>query len=199
MTPIQQKIYLFIQSFIEENGYAPLLKEIAIGVGISPNSKSFISRCVHKLVDKGLLHIDDEGRPRNIELARKEKTFQLPLIGRIAAGSPIEAIPDMEALDLTSLFSTHDHFILKVKGDSMIEEGILDGDNIICKQQVIAREGDIVVALIDNQNATLKRIRYQSKDDIILLPANAALLPQIYARSRVQIQGIFVGLLRLKG
>lgn len=196
MTPIQYKIYQFILDFIETHGYAPLLKEIAIGVGISPKSKSFISRCVHMLTDKGLLVMDVEGRPRNIQLAKN--AFSLPLVGRIAAGAPIEAIMQAETLDLSALLVADNHFVLEVKGDSMIDEGILDGDKIICKQQQTAAEGDIVVALIDNQNATLKRIHYTSREDIALLPANAELLPQVYSKNRVQIQGIFVGLLRLK-
>lgn len=198
MTPIQYKIYQFIHDFIETHGYAPLLKEIAIGVGISPKSKSFISRCVHMLTEKGLLAMESEGRPRNIKLIENKHGLILPLVGRIAAGAPIEAIAQVETLDLHELLVAENHFVLEVKGDSMIDEGILDGDKIICKQQQTAMDGDIVVALIDNQNATLKRIYYKSQDDITLMPANSALSPQVYSKKRVQIQGIFVGLLRLK-
>lgn len=195
MTPIQLKIYRFICDFINQYGYAPLLKEIAIGVGISPKSKSFVSGCVHTLIEKGLLEMDGKGKPRNIKLINPSLT--LPLVGRIAAGAPIEAIAQGETLDLGALLIAEQHFVLKVKGDSMIEEGILDGDNVICKQQPTARQGDIVVALIDNQAATLKRIHYESRNKIILIPANSRLTPQEYAADRVAIQGIFVGLLRL--
>lgn len=196
MTPIQYKIYQFIQSFIQIHGYAPLLKEIAVGVGISPKSKSFISRCVHLLTERGLLAMEDEGRPRNIKLADNASLFVLPLVGRIAAGSPIEAISEPEILDLGALLIGGNHFVLEVKGDSMIEEGILDGDKIICKQQNTAEEGEIVVALIDNNEATLKRIRFKPEGSITLIPANAKLKPQVYQANRVQIQGVFVGLLR---
>lgn len=193
VTPTQHKIYKFIQQFIHEQGYAPSLQEIAVGIGISASSKSLISRSVHALADAGMLRLS-EGR-RNIELS--QQAVALPLVGRIAAGAPIEAIPNHEMLDLSGLLSSNDHYVLEVRGDSMIEEGILDGDHVICKRQNTAVEGDIVVALIDNQEATLKRICFQTKDKITLLPANSALKPQVYPSHRVQIQGIFIGLLRL--
>lgn len=195
MTPIQYKIYQFIHDFIEKHGYAPLLKEVAIGVGISPKSKSFVSRCVHMLIDKGLLAMDGEGRPRNIKLAGGG--LSLPLVGRIAAGVPIEAIAQTETLDLGALLDAENHFVLEVKGDSMIDEGILDGDKIICKHQHAVQEGDIVVALIDSYEATLKRIYFKPEGNITLVPANTKLKPQVYLANRIHIQGIFIGLLRL--
>ena len=194
MTPIQYKIYQFIHDFIEKHGYAPLLKEVAVGVGISPKSKSFVSRCVHMLTEKGLLAMDGEGRPRNIKLVGG---LSLPLVGRIAAGAPIEAIAQTETLDLGALLVADNHFVLEVKGDSMIDEGILDGDKIICKQQHSAEEGDIVVALLDSHEATLKRIHFKPAGHITLIPANKKLKPQVYLAQRIQIQGVFVGLLRL--
>jgi repressor LexA len=195
MTPIQYKIYQFIQNFIDKHGYAPLLKEIALGVGISPKSKSFISRTVHSLTEKGLLIMEGEGRPRNIKLV-KDFSWSLPLVGRIAAGSPIEAIQQTETLDLAAALIADNHFVLEVRGDSMIEEGILDGDKVICKQQDTANEGDIVVALIDNYAATLKRILFKPQNNVTLLPANAKLSPEVYPKNRIRIQGVFVGLLR---
>lgn len=196
MTPIQLKIYRFISDFIQRHGYAPLLKEIAIGVGISPKSKSFVSGCVHALIEKGLLEMDGKGKPRNIKMINAS-SLTLPLIGRIAAGAPIEAIAETEIIDLGALFIADNHFVLEVKGDSMIDEGILDGDKVICKRQNTAQQGDIVVALIDHQTATLKRIHYESPEKIMLIPANSQLTPQVYAANRITIQGIFVGLLRL--
>lgn len=195
VTPTQHKIYQFIQQFMQEQGFAPSLQEIAQGIGISPRSKSLISRYVHALESEGLLKLGDKGY-RNIQLTHSHQ-LTLPMVGRIAAGAPLEAIAQSEVLDLGALLLGKDHYVLEVKGDSMIEEGILDGDKVICKRQSTANEGDIVVALVDNLSATLKRIRYKSEEEIVLLPANSKLKPQIYAASRVQIQGIFIGLLRL--
>jgi repressor LexA len=195
ITPIQHQIYQFISEYIQEHGYSPILTEIAKGVGINPKSKSFISDCVHALAKDGLLNLGPKHKSRNIQLTQSKTT--LPLMGRIAAGAPIEAIQQAEPLDLASLFAGDKHYSLEVKGNSMIEEGILDGDKVICRQQSTATEGDIIVALIDNLEATLKRIRYTSPNQITLLPANKELNPQVYAAERIQIQGLFVGLLRL--
>lgn len=195
MTPTQKKIYQYIQSYIEEHGYSPSLVEIAEGIGISPKSISLISRCIHALVDAGLLRFHKKGY-RNIEVVSETKAG-LPLMGRIAAGTPIEAIEQRQHIDLAALFSGSDHFALEVKGDSMIEEGILDGDLVICRPAQRASEGDIVVALIDGQEATLKRISYQIPERITLIPANETLKPKAYLPQRVQVQGVYVGLLRL--
>jgi repressor LexA len=197
MTPQQTKIIFFIREFIQQHGYSPSLTEIAQGIGISPKSISLISRHIHALAAAGKLNFHKEGY-RNLSLPTPEN-FSLPVIGKIAAGSPIEAIENSQQLDLQALFHQDQHYVLEVKGNSMIEEGILDGDFVICKRTKHANEGDIVVALIDNQVATLKRISYKLKDKITLLPANAALKPSLYAPEQVQVQGIFTGLLRLKG
>lgn len=197
VTPLQQKIYKFIQVFIEEKGFSPSLSEIAKGIGISPNSISLISRSIHALVGAGLLKFHKKGY-RNISIEGLPKSLSLPVIGRIAAGNPIEALENREVLDLVPLLLNTDHYLLQIKGDSMLEEGILDGDFVICKQMQQAREGDIVVALIDQQDATLKRISYQIRDRITLIPANPALKPKAYLPNRVQIQGVLVGLLRLR-
>lgn len=197
ITPIQYKIYQFIQEFIQENGYAPALKEIALAVGIDPKSKSFISACVHALANKGMLNMGAKYKSRNIALVNASP-LNLPLLGRIAAGLPIEAIQEPEYLDVGTLFAGENHYVLEVKGDSMIEEGIWDSDMVICKRQETAKDGDIVIALIDSHAATLKCIRYLPAGEIMLLPANSSLAPQVYPAERVQIQGIFVGLLRLQ-
>lgn len=197
MSPLQHKIYEFIRSSISERGYSPTLEEIASGIGISSRSVSLISRCVHALVQAGKLTFYKKGY-RNIQIANSLDQFSLPLLGRIAAGSPIEAITDQRTLDLSSLLQDARHFVLQVKGDSMIEEGILDGDFIICQSTTTAAEGDIVVALINQADTTLKRLSYQIKDKITLIPANSTLKPRSYLPDRVQIQGIYIGLLRLK-
>jgi repressor LexA len=124
--------------------------------------------------------------------------LSLPLLGRIAAGTPIVAIENKQFIDLEALLPTEGHFILEVNGDSMIDEGILNGDLVICKHTQQAREGDIVVALIDEEEATLKSLSYKIQDRLTLIPANPALKPKAYLPHRVQIQGVFTGLLRLK-
>ncbi len=194
-TPLQNKIYQYITSFIEAHGHSPSFEEIAVGIGISARSVSLISRCVRALVDEGRLVFYKKGH-RNIKLP-EAPSFSLPLLGKIAAGSPIEAIHDYRAIDVGWLLKGETHFVLEVKGNSMIDEGILDGDFVICKHASAAKEGDIVVALVDQNDATLKRISYQVKGMITLIPENPHLKPKAYLPHRIQIQGLFVGLLRL--
>ena len=199
MTPIQKRIFEYIQSHINKQGYSPSLAEIAKGIGISAKSVSLISRNIHALVDDGVLKFHKKGY-RNVQIVDDDdQESSLPLLGRIAAGAPIEAIENRQSLDLNAVLLGNDHFALEVKGDSMIEEGIFDGDYVICKPVKQAREGDIVVALIDGLEATLKRISFQIRNHVTLIPANAALKPKAYLPQRVQVQGVFVGLLRLKG
>lgn len=195
VTPIQQKIYEYIQSHIQREAYSPSLVEIARGIGISPKSVSLISRCVHALEAAGKLKLEKKGY-RNVRLLEGDQ-YTLPLVGRIAAGVPIEAIEDRQTVDLRPFLQDQNHFVLEVKGDSMVEEGILDGDLVVCHQAGQAQEGDIVVALIDEREATLKRISFRIAGHITLIPANAALKPKAYSPQRVQVQGIYVGLLRI--
>jgi len=196
VTPVQQKVYEYIQHHIDEHGYSPSLSEVARGIGISPKSISLISRSIHALVAAGRLKVDKKGY-RSVQVVG-EGSFVLPLLGRIAAGSPIEAIESRQSVDLGSLLRGNDHFVLEVCGDSMVDEGIFNRDMVICRHARAAREGDIVVALIDNVEATLKRISFQIADRVTLIPANPALKPKAYLPQRVQVQGVFVGLLRLR-
>lgn len=197
VTPTQHKIYTFIKKYIAQKGYSPSLIEIARGIGI--RSKSLISRYVHALVDAGLLELET-GQYRQIRLKGPPHSG-LPLIGRIAAGRPIEAIASNEQLDVKELLqdkNQQERYALQVKGDSMIDEGIWDGDIILCEPRANAKNGEIVVALIDNNEATLKRIQYHPNNTITLWPANAALHPVNYPAERIRVQGVFVGLLRLQ-
>ncbi|MES2218327.1 MAG: transcriptional repressor LexA [Pseudomonadota bacterium] len=194
-TPTQYKIYQFVTQFMQERGFAPSLNEIAIGIGISPRSLSLVSRYLRVLEQDGLLSMGKTGY-RKIQL-KSPTGLHLPLVGKIAAGTPIEAVARNETIDFAELFGKEDLYALEVKGDSMIEEGILEGDKVICRRQDSAKENDIVVALIDNENATLKRIHFKPAGKITLTPANASLQPQTYLAHRVQVQGIFIGLLRL--
>ncbi|MBX2880297.1 MAG: transcriptional repressor LexA [Granulosicoccus sp.] len=122
--------------------------------------------------------------------------FRIPLLGRIAAGQPIEAIEDSNYLDLAEFFVGPDRYALRVTGESMVDAGILDGDTVILRKQDTARRGDIVVALIDGQEATLKRLGRTDNDQVELIPENSAMKPMHYAANRVSFQGVLVGQLR---
>ena len=122
--------------------------------------------------------------------------FRIPLLGRIAAGQPIEAIEEQSHLDLAGFLVGPDRYALRVTGESMIDVGILDGDTVILRKQETARRGDIVVALIDGQEATLKRLG-ETRDGVIeLVPENKSMTTMRYAAARVRIQGVLVGQLR---
>ena len=120
----------------------------------------------------------------------------IPLLGRIAAGQPIEAIEGRDELNLADFLMSSDRFALQVTGNSMIDAGILDGDTVIIRQQQTATNGDIVVALIDGIEATLKRLKKLPDGMILLMPENKFMEPKVYPAQRVQIQGVVVGQLR---
>jgi repressor LexA len=196
-TPQRRKMYEFINQHIEEHGYSPSFKEIAKGIGLSESSVSLISRNVQALIKAGWLTHQAKGSRRSV-IPAKSNHFSLPLLGRIAAGSPIEAVLDDHFVDLSALFKGNNHFMLEVKGDSMIEEKIFDGDLVICKCKDRAEEGEIIAVLIDQQEVTLKRISYQLKGMVTLIPANENLKPKAYPPHRIQIQGVFIATLRFK-
>ncbi len=162
-------------------------------MGISHRSKSLITRSLRALNKEGKIFLKKEGRRLLISLTSKH----LSLVGKISAGAPIEAISENTFIDVNTLFQAENHFALQVKGHSMIEEGILDGDIIICRHTDFANEGDIVVALIEQHNTTLKRISYKVKGMITLIPANIEMKPRAYLPERIQVQGVYVGLIRL--
>ena len=124
------------------------------------------------------------------------ENFLIPLLGSVAAGMPIEAIPDETHLDLAAFFIGPDKYALRVTGDSMIDAGIMDGDTVILRNQSKARSGEIVVALIDGQEATLKRLGTYTSDIVELIPENSAMSPMRYSPARVAIQGVLIGQLR---
>ena len=191
LTAVQHKTYQFIKKFITKYGYAPTTAEIATGIGIK--SRGVVHRYVQALAEKAMIKTTPNRR-RNIQLM--EAANAIPLVGCIAAGQPIEAIPQRETIDVVNIFMGPNRYALKVKGDSMIDDGILDGDVVVCEQRDTADEGEIVVALVDDEEATLKRIYRNPNDTITLMPANAKHLPMVYNNNRVRVQGIFVGLLR---
>ena len=196
LTDNQRTVLSFIQRYIARHGVAPKLQEIAEGIGI--NSRGVAHRYVQALVDAGFLAID-KGRHRGIRLLRgnpQQRENTLPLLGKIAAGKPIEAIPGEDEINLNDFFG-HNTFAIRVQGDSMIDAGIFDDDVVVIKFREIASDGDIVVALIDEQEATLKRFkRTQHGRFIQLIPENKDMEPMEYEASRVRIQGVLVGQLR---
>lgn len=195
LTSRQRDVLAFIRQYLAREDRAPSLEEIAAGIGI--RSKGVVHRHVQALAEAGEIRLL-AGRKRGIELADGGPAGQttLPLLGRIAAGRPIEAIPGQDSLNLSDFLLGPDRYALRVQGDSMIEAGILDGDTVVIEQREVADDGEIVVALIDGEEATLKRLRYQRDGSIALIAANPAMPPMIYPAERVTVQGVVVGQLR---
>ncbi len=196
LTESQYKTLQVIEDYINNYGFAPTVSEIMLLM--RSKSRSLVQRNLDALAEFGLIN-RATNRRRNIELLKKEEAA-LPLMGRIAAGQPIEAITIPEFVNIPRLLLGPNRYLLQVKGDSMIGDNICDGDLIICEEadKSKVREGDIVVALIDNESATLKRISYsKDKKTIRLIPSNPTLLPMEFQEDRVTIQGLYVGLLRI--
>jgi repressor LexA len=198
LTDRQRQTLNFIRDFIAANGYPPKLKEIGEHLGIS--SRGTVHRYIRALEDEQLIRVST-GVARGIELVeatpQQENDEQsLPVAGRIAAGLPLEAIEDRETINLNDFFVRPGRFVLRVQGDSMIEDGIFDGDMVIIEACQTARDNEIVVALVDREEATLKRIRNNGDGSITLIPANAAMQPFRYSADRVSIQGKVVGQFR---
>jgi len=195
----QRVILDFISQFIQKNGYAPTLREIADGVGLS--SLATVHEHIHKLTEKGILKKDTGSSGKGIKLLHKKfGTFKgaadLPVLGYISAGRPLEAYskPGITLQVGPNMISGKKRaYVLQVKGDSMIEEGILDGDYVIIEEDPDVSNGDIVVALLENGLATLKKF-FKEETRVKLAPANSAMAP-IYA-THVKIQGKVRGLIR---
>ena len=193
LTPQQRNTLDFIRRHLHRHGHAPT--RTAIGEAVSVRSKGAVHRLVQALVDKGYLTRESPGW-RGLRPTGSDAAFSLPLVGRIAAGQPIEAIPGEDTLDLAEFLLGPGRYALRVVGESMVGAGILDGDTVVVAQADSARDGDIVVALIDDEEATLKRIRHRPDGQVELRPENPAMSPLVYDAARVRIQGIVVGQLR---
>ena len=196
LTRRQKEILDFIRQFIDENGYAPSYREIAYYFELS--STGTIAEYINILAEKGYL-TKEAMEARAIQLTPSFdaglEVFNIPLEGVIDAGRPIEAIRTHETIDIPRDMMGKKTFAIRVRGESMIEDGILDGDYVIIEQTQTARNGEIVVALVDNANATLKRF-YNEKNDIRLQPANSTMKPMHFAKKRVTIQGKVKGVIR---
>lgn len=196
-TPKQLKILVAIRNFRVLHGYSPTMQELADQLGVS---KVTIFEHVEALERKGLI-VRTHNKARSLEIAPtvklpdEAKVASYPIVGSIAAGMPIEAVEERDTLDLENLFNTrYGTFVLRVKGNSMIEDHIADGDYVIIERRETARDGEIVVALLDDGSATLKRY-FKERGRIRLQPANSTMNP-IYVSKDVKIQGILVGILR---
>lgn len=193
LTSSQHKALKYIRLYIEKNGYSPSFSDIARGLGLK--SRGVVHRYVHALADAGFIELS-EGTQRNIQLRDERANDELPLLGKIAAGKPIEAIANQQSINITEELAGDNRYALQVKGDSMIDVGILDGDIVIVRQATTARNGDIVVALINDEEATLKRFKKSANDKVELIPENTTMQPMVYHPSQVKIQGILVGQFR---
>jgi repressor LexA len=195
-TDRERQVFDFVRAYVARHGYAPKLREIAAQLGIT--SRGTVHRYLRALEEEGLLAIESD-IARGVRLkgrAHQAPSYTLPLLGRIAAGQPIEAIPGEDEIDLSEFFVNGNRFVLRVAGDSMIEDGILDGDMVIVEKRDTANNGEIVVALIDGLEATLKRLQKNRDGSVTLLPANARLAPMRYPAARVRVQGVVVGQFR---
>ena len=204
ITKRQREIYDFIARFVAERGYSPSFEEIGEGTRLS--SLATVHKHITNLEKKGLLK-RDYNRSRSIDVlpprGALKKSMQvaagmgaeLPLLGRIAAGRPVEALQNPETISLADFTRSKEVFVLQVKGDSMQDEAILDGDYILVEKTSAVRNGEIVVALVDGMESTLKRI-YKEGERVRLQPSNAAMQPVIVPAAAVQVQGRVIGVLR---
>jgi repressor LexA len=197
LAPVQRETLEFLRRFIADNGYGPTLKDIATYIGVrSPSTAHFH---LSRLEDKGFIRRGDDGSIALVEREELRSTSgpcAVPLLGLIAAGSPIDAIEDTSVMiDIPPQFldSRGEIYCLQVTGDSMIDAHIMDGDVIICRKQDTADDGEIVVALLDG-GATVKTLRRLKGGKVMLLPHNAAHKP--IPADNAEIKGRVIGLVR---
>ncbi len=204
LTKRQRQIYDFIADFVESNGYSPSFEEIGAALGLS--SLATVHKHINNLERKKYLR-RDYNRSRSIDVlplpqgipsrARplSASGLELPLVGRIAAGKPIEQVETPETISLTDFTRAKDVFVLQVMGESMQDEHIMNGDYVLVEKTESARDGEIVVALVNGSETTLKRL-YHAGAQIRLQPSNAAMQPIFFPADAVQVQGRVVAVLR---
>jgi repressor LexA len=207
LTRRQKQVYDFLAHFVEEHGYSPSFEEIGDGLGLS--SLATVHKHVSNLEQKGLLK-RDYNRSRSIDLLKPRGRMKrslagaaaiaatgltLPLMGRIAAGRPLEAMENPESISLADFTRSKDVYVLQVTGESMQDEHIVNGDYVLVEKTNTARDGEIVVALVNGSDATLKRM-FREGDKIRLQPSNSTMQPIVVPAATVQIQGRVIGVLR---
>jgi repressor LexA len=198
LTKRQKEILDFIHGFIEEQGYAPSFEEIATAFGYS--SLATVHEHLSNLERKGYIR-KAYNESRSIEMVPEEgsvSAMELPLLGAVAAGLPIEAIQDQESLSvpMDMVRPGRDNFVLRVEGNSMIDEQIRDGDYIVVSAQPTASDGEVVVALVGGESATVKKLFREPGNRVRLQPANPNMDPIIVDAGDVSVQGVVIGLIR---
>ena len=192
LTDAQNELYAWIKSYMREFQHSPSIRQMMQAMGLK--SPAPIQSRLKHLQEKGFISWQ-EGKARTMQIV-DEVTGGVPIMGSVAAGGLIETFSDInENLDLSEVLKKRDVFALNVNGDSMIDEGIYDGDIVVIKKTDSAITGDIVVALIDENEVTLKKFR-SFKNSIALEPSNKTFKTRIFGEGRVRIQGKLVGLIR---
>ncbi len=198
LTRRQSEILAYVRDHCRERGYAPTLQEI--GRRFELSSVATVHKHIAQLVAKGYLRRERRNASRDLAPAAQAKpgvaAVTVPLLGTVAAGLPIEALAMSEEIVLPEQWLGRRHtFALRVRGDSMIDEQIRDGDVVVVEERETARNGETVIALIDGESATVKQ--FQRRGAVVrLLPANPSLAPLEYPEERVRIQGVVIGVLR---
>lgn len=203
LTKRQKEVLNYLVGFLNKNGYSPSFEEIAHALKLT--SLATVHKHLSTLEKKGFIR-RGYNQSRSIEVVQLPKPIreqvldrhvvELPLAGRIAAGSPLEAVEDKETISLADFARGQNTFVLQVKGESMREDHILDGDYIVVEQTQVANPGEIVVALVGEDEATVKRFYREPGGKIRLQPANSQMSPILVAATDVRIQGRVVGVLR---
>ena len=196
LTKRQREILDYLNDFIQQHGYAPSLEEIGRRFGLS--SLATVHKHLTNLQDKGFIK-RAWNRSRSVELVPTRlsgRSIELPMLGYVAAGVPIEAVASAESIFVPdSLVGKRDTYVLRVRGDSMIDEQIRDGDFVIVEDRKTADNGEMVIALINGSDVTLKKF-YREGPNIRLQPANPAVQPIVVDSERVQVQGVVIGVMR---
>lgn len=197
LTRRQKQILDFVSRHIDRRGYAPTLEEIGEHFGLS--SLATVHKHLTNLQSKGLIKRENH-RSRALELVPASvalRAVEVPLLGRVAAGIPIEAVTSAETISIPEdMLGRGETYVLQVRGDSMIDEHIRDGDYVIVDGRRAVRDGEMVIALLDGERATLKKLFREKDGHVRLQPANARLAPLVIEAERVQVQGVVIGVLR---
>jgi len=196
LTKRQREILDYLNDFIQQHGYAPSLEEIGRRFGLS--SLATVHKHLTNLQEKGFIK-RSWNRSRSVELIPARvgtRSVEVPLLGYVAAGYPIEAIAGSETINVPEdLVGKGDTYVLRVKGDSMIDEQIRDGDYVIVEDRKTAENGEMVIALVNGSEATLKKF-YREAGRIRLQPANPAMQPMLFDADQIQVQGVVIGVMR---
>jgi repressor LexA len=203
LTKRQKEVLDFLVGFTNKQGYSPSFEEIAKGLRLT--SLATVHKHISTLERKGFIRrgynqsrsIEVTQLPKSVrEQVAERRTTELPMAGRIAAGRPLEAVEDRETFSLSEFARGGNNFVLQVKGNSMVDDHILNGDFIVVEQTQVANPGEIVVALVGGEEATLKRFYREPGGKIRLQPANSEMQPILLPAADVKIQGRVVGVLR---